>query len=42
VQEKLADARRKFVREYAYLKDGKAALRVAKLIEQMIKEKTSS
>jgi hypothetical protein len=42
VQERLAEARKRFVYEYAYLRDGKAALRVAKLIEQMIKEKTSS
>lgn len=39
IREKLAEARKKFVYECAYLKDGKASQRVAKLIEQIITEK---
>jgi hypothetical protein len=38
VQRRLADARKRFVYECAYLQDGKASQRVANLIEQMIEE----
>lgn len=38
VRKKLAEARRKFVYEYAYLQDGQASKRVADLIVQMIEE----
>ena len=36
VRGKLADARKKFVYEYAYIQDGEASKRVADLITQMI------
>jgi UDP-N-acetylglucosamine 2-epimerase len=38
VRRKLAEARNRFIYEYAYLQDGKASQRVANLIEQMIEE----
>ena len=38
VREKLAEARKKFVYEHAYIQDGKATERVVNLIEQMIEE----
>jgi hypothetical protein len=38
IRKKLAEARKKFIYEHAYIQDGKASERVAKLIEQMIKE----
>ena len=40
VREKLAEARKKFVYEHAYIQDGKASKRVADLIVQMIEERS--
>jgi len=41
-RKKLAEARKKFVYEHAYIQDGKASERVANLIVQMIKESKRS
>jgi hypothetical protein len=39
VRRELAEARKRFVYEYAYIQDGKASRRVAELIRQMIQNK---
>jgi predicted glycosyltransferase len=39
ISKRLADARKKFVYEHAYIQDGKASKRVADLIVQMIEER---
>jgi hypothetical protein len=38
VRQELAEARKRFVYEYAYMQDGKAFKRVAELIRQMVEE----
>ena len=42
IQRKLAEARHRFVYEYAYLQDGKASQRIVNLIKQMLNKSLKS